>query len=128
MPNLQLSLIMSSNDRSRPVIDGEVTADGIDLIPTVAHPSEMFWRQLHFAEFDISEMSMSSLLMAIAHGDTRWVGVPVFTSRRFFHTGYRVRSWSREPTVIARVEATSKDTDIRFMVTNLSARAKVLYE
>jgi 4,5-dihydroxyphthalate decarboxylase len=92
MPNLQLSLIMSSNDRSRPVIDGEVTADGIDLIPTVAHPSEMFWRQLHFAEFDISEMSMSSLLMAIAHGDTRWVGVPVFTSRRFFHTGVLVRT------------------------------------
>ena len=48
--------------------------------------------------------------------------------RRFFHTGYRVRSWSRERTVIARVEATSKGADIRFIVTNLSARAKVLYE
>ena len=48
--------------------------------------------------------------------------------RRFFHTGYRARSWSRERTVIARVEATSKGADIRFIVTNLSARAKVLYE
>ena len=48
--------------------------------------------------------------------------------RHFFHTGYRARSWSRERTVIARVEATSKGADIRFIVTNLSARAKVLCE
>jgi len=51
----------------------------------------MFWRQLHFAEFDISEMSLSSLLIAIAHGDTRWTAIPVFTSREFFHT----RAWIR---------------------------------
>jgi hypothetical protein len=48
--------------------------------------------------------------------------------RRFFQTGYQAKSWSRERTVIARVEATSKGSDIRFIVTNLSGRAKVLYE
>jgi 4,5-dihydroxyphthalate decarboxylase len=52
----------------------------------------MFWRQLHFSEFDISEMSCSSLLMAIANGDKRWVAIPVFTSRSFFHTGILVRA------------------------------------
>jgi 4,5-dihydroxyphthalate decarboxylase len=36
-------------------------------------------------------MSFSSLIMAIANGDTRWVGLPVFTTRRFFHTGVLVR-------------------------------------
>jgi 4,5-dihydroxyphthalate decarboxylase len=92
MPNLQLSLIMGANDRSRPVIDGTVRPDGIDLIVTVAHPSEIFWRQLHFAEFDVSEMSMSSLLMVTARGDTRWVGLPIFTMRQFFHTGFIVRT------------------------------------
>ena len=40
--------------------------------------------------------------------------------RRFFHTGYRARSWSRERTVIARVEATSKGAGIRFLVTPLT--------
>ncbi len=48
--------------------------------------------------------------------------------RRFFQVGYRAKSWSRERKVIARVEATSKGTDVRFIVTNLSGRAKVLYE
>jgi len=48
--------------------------------------------------------------------------------RRFFHTGYQAKSWLRERTVIARVEATSKGSDIRFIVTNLPGRAKVLYQ
>src|SRR5262249_55791258 len=92
MANLQLSLIMGANDRSRPVIDGTVRPDGIDLIVTVAHPSEIFWRQLHFAEFDVSEMSMSSLLMVTARGNSPWVGLPIFTMRQFFHTGFIVRT------------------------------------
>jgi 4,5-dihydroxyphthalate decarboxylase len=92
MAKLQLSLIMGSNDRSRPVLDGSVSPDGIDLTCTVAHPSEIFWRQLHFQEFDVSEMSLSSLLMAMAAGNRDWIGLPIFTSRRFFHTGAWVRS------------------------------------
>ncbi len=62
--------------------------------------------------------------------------------RRFFQTGYRAKSWSRQRKVIARVEATSKGADIRLRhayaapleprsrlsVTNLAGRAKVLYE
>ncbi len=47
--------------------------------------------------------------------------------RRFFQTSYQAKSWSRERTVIARVEATAKGSDIRFIVTNLPGRAKVLY-
>jgi len=48
--------------------------------------------------------------------------------RRFFQVAYQAKSWSRERKVIARVEATSKGCDIRFVVTNLPGRAKVLYE
>ena len=92
MAKLQLSLMMGANDRSRPVLDGSVSPDGIDLTCTVGHPSEIFWRQLHFQEFDVSEMSLSSLLMLIANGNRDWVGLPIFTSRRFFHTGAWVRS------------------------------------
>ena len=38
--------------------------------------------------------------------------------RRIFQTGYRAESWSRKHKVIARVEATAKETDIRFVVAN----------
>jgi 4,5-dihydroxyphthalate decarboxylase len=89
---LPLSIALSDNPNTRPLIDGEVTAEGIDLVATVVHPSEMFWRQLRFAEFDVSEMSMSSLLIATAHGPTPWVALPVFTTREFFHTRILVRT------------------------------------
>jgi 4,5-dihydroxyphthalate decarboxylase len=83
---------MGANDRSQPVLDGTVKPEGIDLTCTTAHPSEIFWRQLHFREFDVSEMSLSSLLMAVANGNRDWVGLPIFTSRRFFHTWAWVRA------------------------------------
>ena len=89
--NIQLSLGITSNPRTWPIIDGAVGVEGIDLIPTVLHPSELFWRQLRFSEFDVSEMSMSSLMMARSKGDDRFVGIPVFTTRKFFHTTVLVR-------------------------------------
>ncbi len=91
MANLQLSIALSANDRTRSILDGTVRPDGIDLVATTLHPSEMFWRQLHFAEFDVSEMSLSSLLIDIARGDSQWTALPIFTSRSFFHTGAWVR-------------------------------------
>ena len=89
--DIQLSIGMAANPRTWPLFDGTVKPDGIQLIPSPVHASELFWRQLRFADFDISEMSFSSLIMALAHGDERWVGLPVFTTRRFFHTGILVR-------------------------------------
>jgi 4,5-dihydroxyphthalate decarboxylase len=91
-PRLPLSLCMGLNERSRPIIDGTVAPDAIELLATAAHPSEIFWRQLHFADFDVSEMSVSSFLIATARGDTRWVGLPIFTYRQFFHTWALVRA------------------------------------
>jgi 4,5-dihydroxyphthalate decarboxylase len=89
---LALSIALSDNPNTRPLIDGDVVPEGIAATTTVIHPSEMFWRQLRFAEFDVSEMSMSSLLIATARGPTPWVALPVFTTREFFHTRILVRA------------------------------------
>ncbi|MHA1107819.1 MAG: hypothetical protein ACTSQV_01745, partial [Alphaproteobacteria bacterium] len=89
--NLQLSIAMAPNPRSAPILDGRISPDGIDLIPSPVFPSELFWRQLRFADFDVSEMSFSSLIKSIAAGDERWTGLPVFTTRKFFHTEILVR-------------------------------------
>src|SRR6202161_1949917 len=91
MANLKLTLAITSNPRTWPIIDGRVKLDGIDFAKTVLGPAEMFWRQLSFAEFDVSEMSMSELMMIRARGDERFIGMPVFTTRRFYHTGILVR-------------------------------------
>ncbi len=89
--NLELSIALDTNPRSRPILDGTVSPDGIDLIPIPLHPSEMFWRQLKFGDFDVSEMSFSSLIKTIARGDDRWVGIPVFTAHQFFQNWILVR-------------------------------------
>ena len=66
-------------------MNGTVTAEGIELIPTYSHPAETFWRQLKFGEFEIAEMSMSSFLIARSHG-ADMIALPVFPSRRLFQT------------------------------------------
>lgn len=88
---LTLSIALSDNERTRPITQGRIHAQGVRLVPTVIHPSEMFWRQLKYGDFDISEMSLSSLFIATARGDRRWVALPIYTSRMFFHTNILVR-------------------------------------
>src|SRR5438105_14998848 len=88
---LEFSIGMASNPRTWPIFDGRVQADGIELVPSEVFPSELFWRQLKFGDFDLAEMSMSTLMMAIAAGDERWIGIPVFTTRKIFHTEIVVR-------------------------------------
>src|SRR5216683_1610116 len=89
--NIPISIAMASNPRTWPIFDGRVEPDGIALIPSAVHPSELFWRQLRFADFDVSEMSFSSLIMARSKGDERWIGLPIFTTRKFFHAEILVR-------------------------------------
>jgi 4,5-dihydroxyphthalate decarboxylase len=88
---LDLSLALSDNENTRLLLDGEIAVQGARLLATAVHPSEMFWRQLKFADFDVSEMSMSSFTIASSQGPTPWVALPVFTSREFFHTRILVR-------------------------------------
>jgi 4,5-dihydroxyphthalate decarboxylase len=84
MKRLRLSFASRVNERVRPLVDGVVRPDGVELVPTVGHPGEIFWRQLRFADFDVSEMSLSSYLIAKERG-TDLVAIPAFPSRRFFH-------------------------------------------
>ncbi len=88
---IRLSLACDANPRTRPILDGAVRPEAIDLIPTPLHPADMFWRQLKFAEFDVSEMSFSSLIKMVAAGDDRFVGIPVFTTHHFFQNWILVR-------------------------------------
>jgi len=98
MPELALSFISNFNERVEPLMNGTVEADGIEIIPTYSHPSETFWRQLKFQEFEVAEMSMSSYLIARSRG-IDMIALPVFPSRRFFHAeqSYHVDSGIKEP-------------------------------
>jgi 4,5-dihydroxyphthalate decarboxylase len=88
---LELSMALMHNARTAPMLSGKIQADGIRLLPSTVHASELFWRQLKFSEFDVSEMSVSSLCIATSIAPTEWIGIPVFTMRHFFHTSVLVR-------------------------------------
>ena len=89
---LALGAALMENDRTRPFLRGDLSPEGIELHASALYPTEIFWRQLHHQEFDVSEMSVSSLTIAISKGNTDWIGIPVFTMRRFFHTGVMIRT------------------------------------
>jgi 4,5-dihydroxyphthalate decarboxylase len=92
MATLSLTLAMTSNPRSDPVLKGLVQPQGATFRATVASAPDIFWRQLHDQEFDVSEMSMSSLLIAIGKGNRDWIGLPIFPQRHFFQTWAWVRT------------------------------------
>jgi 4,5-dihydroxyphthalate decarboxylase len=83
MSKLKLSLACGDYDRTRALRDGTVVPEGIDLNYIPLRPAETFWRMLNNAEFDASEMSLSSYTILRSQGDTRFIALPVFLSRIF---------------------------------------------
>ena len=102
MAKLKLSFISAFNERVDPLMKGAIGVEGIEIVPTYSHPSETFWRQLKFQEFQIGEMSMSSYLIARERG-LDLIALPVFPSRRLFHTelSYNVDSGVQKPEDLA---------------------------
>ena len=92
MARLELTLAMTPNPRSTPVLSGAVQPDGVTFRAQVLSAPDIFWRQLHDQEFDVSEMSMSSLLITVANGNRDWIGLPIFPQRHFFQTWAWVRT------------------------------------
>ncbi len=86
-----LKLGVTPNPRTWPVINREATSPLMDLAITVLSPSELFFRQFRDAPFDASEMSISGLMIALSRGDRRFIPLPIFTTRYFFHTLTLVR-------------------------------------
>ena len=74
-------------DRMAALQHGEVTPTGVDLdYLVIPHVGELFRRMAQHAEFEVSEMSMSTLMLMTSQGDDRLVGIPVFPSRAFRHS------------------------------------------
>ena len=92
MPKLDLSIAVGDYDRVRPLIDGAVGIDGVAPLFMTLEPEEVFFRAFRHAEFDIAELSLSSFTVRTARGDNPYVGVPVFVSRAFRHSGIYVRT------------------------------------
>jgi 4,5-dihydroxyphthalate decarboxylase len=92
MAKLTLSLACTASDRTRPILDGRVSIPGVEIIGLPGEPEEIFRRALRDRAFDITELSMASHITTTARGDSAYVGVPVFPSRAFRHSGVFVNA------------------------------------
>jgi 4,5-dihydroxyphthalate decarboxylase len=82
---LPITLACGLYDRTFGLRDGTVPVEGIDLNFLPMMPVETFRRQGRHGEFDASEFSLSTFMVLHARGDRRFVGIPVYPSRRFRH-------------------------------------------
>ncbi|MGF6408566.1 4,5-dihydroxyphthalate decarboxylase [Paraburkholderia tuberum] len=85
MSKLKLTLGCWDYDRTRPLMDGTVAIEGVDLNYLNMPVEETFFRMLRHREFDVAEMSLSSYTVSLGK-DRPFVAIPVFPSRYFRHS------------------------------------------
>jgi 4,5-dihydroxyphthalate decarboxylase len=88
---LKLTLACWNYDRTRPLIDGRVKPEGIDLDIQILRPRQSFQRMLDKEEFQLSELSLASYTALKARGQCPFVAVPVALSKIFRHSCIYVR-------------------------------------
>lgn len=94
MANLKLQIAFWDTDRTRPLIDGTVKPDGIDLDIQILRPRIAFQRMLDDKAFQVSELSLASYTALTARGQSPFVAIPVALSKIFRHSCIYVREGS----------------------------------
>jgi 4,5-dihydroxyphthalate decarboxylase len=88
---LPLTLAMSGYDHVRDLESGVVEVEGVDLRVLSLPVEEIFFRFLHYREWQVSELSLAKYVALRAAGDTSLVAIPVFPSRVCRHSSIFVR-------------------------------------
>ena len=87
MKTLEIDLGCGDYDLVRPLRDGKVRAEGMEInfVP-IDKPPEVHWRMGIHGEFDAAEMSLGTYVAGKARGDFPFVAVPAFVYRKFRHS------------------------------------------
>jgi 4,5-dihydroxyphthalate decarboxylase len=80
---LELSILLADYHRTRPLLSGEVMAEGIELQPRRAETGEACLKPV-YEEFDIAEMSLSWYMMARCRNEPV-IALPIFPLRMQIH-------------------------------------------
>ncbi|HEX5022751.1 MAG TPA: hypothetical protein VFX54_18935 [Candidatus Binatia bacterium] len=81
--DLELTIMLADYHRTRPLLNGEITAKGIKLQPCRAETGEACMRPV-YEEFDIAEMSLSWYMMARCRNEPV-IALPIFPLRMQIH-------------------------------------------
>jgi 4,5-dihydroxyphthalate decarboxylase len=80
-----LTLACGAYDRVRPLFDGRVRVAGAEIVPVPLPSEQSFPRAVTRAEFDVTELSLSSQLVQLSRGEAQYVALPVPIARAFRH-------------------------------------------
>lgn len=94
MGRLNLVMAAKNYDRLNPLRDGRVGVEGVDLNFISLPVEETFYRQARYAEFDVSEMSLSTYVLTLNSSEPEFTALPVFPSRYFRHQSMFVNTRS----------------------------------
>lgn len=89
---IDISLAANATDRVAALVDGRVPVPGVNLTTLLLPVEEIFLRAFRAAEFDVTELSLSSYAVSVDRGDAAYVALPVFPSRAFRHNGIWIRT------------------------------------
>jgi 4,5-dihydroxyphthalate decarboxylase len=92
MSRVPLSIAISDSDHVRDLLSGAVSVQGADVTYLTHEVEEIFFRFTRFREWDAAELSLGKFCAMTASGGDALVGLPVFLSRAFRHSGIFIRS------------------------------------
>ncbi len=90
MGKLKITFACGDYPRLRPIIDGSIPVEGIDLNYIPLPPLEIFWRMLKHQDFDASELSLSGYILDQCSEKPRFIAIPFFPLRVFRHSALYV--------------------------------------
>jgi 4,5-dihydroxyphthalate decarboxylase len=92
MSLLKLTFGCGPSDRVAAIFDGRVRIEGCRLACFPLGPEEAFHRAFAGQDFDLTELSASSLILTAARGGAKYFALPIFLSRVFRHSAFYIRT------------------------------------
>jgi 4,5-dihydroxyphthalate decarboxylase len=90
--SVPITVACADVDRTAAIKDGRIPIEGCDVSYFSLEPEEAFFRAFRNQEFDVTELSFSSYLLATSKNSCPYIAVPAFLSRVFRHSSIYVRT------------------------------------
>ena len=92
MTNVPITIACSNIDRITALRDGRARIEGCEATFFDLEPEEAFFRAFRNQEFDVTELSFSSYILATSRNQSPYIAIPAFISRVFRHSGIYIRT------------------------------------
>lgn len=83
MPKIKLTFACQPYDWTKPIMEGSIQPEGIEIAAEISRPARTFERLLKNGDFNVAEMGLSFYVATLDSDDPPFVAIPVFPVRLF---------------------------------------------